>query len=130
MAPPPNAFRDFCRPEIHPGLKGFQPTSQPLNASTPSPQADFSLDKSNLFEPAACAGLRKAIAGPEFSRDDAWQGGVVFFRKPGKVGWWKGVEKASSTSKNGRSKTAKNFVVFQAAIFHGLLLLGFREGIS
>lgn len=48
-----------------------------LNALNTPTQVDFSLDKSNLFAPAACAGLRQAIAGPEFSRDDAWQGGGV-----------------------------------------------------
>jgi len=60
-------FRDAAKP-AKPPVATVEP------APTKREEADFSLDKSNLFEPAACAGLRKAIAGPEFSRDDAWQG--------------------------------------------------------
>ena len=60
-------------------LRDDSPTNalNALNALNARTQVDFSLDKSNLFAPAACAGLRQAIAGPEFSRDDAWQGGGV-----------------------------------------------------
>eukprot|EP00435_Cladocopium_sp_Y103_P064669 s507_g26.t1 len=39
-------------------------------------KVDFSLDKSNIFAPAACAGLRSAL--PQGSSEDAWKGvGVV-----------------------------------------------------
>lgn len=39
-------------------------------------KVDFSLDKSNIFAPAACAGLRSAL--PQGPSEDAWRGvGVV-----------------------------------------------------
>jgi len=63
-------FRDAAQAAVKPPVETVE-TSAPV---TKRAEVDFSLDKSNLFAPAACAGLRQAIAGPEFSRDDAWQG--------------------------------------------------------